>query len=157
MFALRHRHPPISTACHAIQRRPNPKDGLPSLLLVAEAVGVLRTPAPDVAAHISERQFRPPAKHPFRLCRVRVEFVDIALATRLHLIWYVTSAGRCEGGDNFKNRTAVTGTEIENLQTQVSAHIQHGRKMTGRKIDNVDVIPDTGAVPGFVVIAKDRQ
>ena len=37
------------------------------------------------------------------------------------------------------------------------AEIGHGRNMAIGKVGNMDVIPDTGAIAGVIIVAKDRQ
>ena len=62
-----------------------------------------------------------------------------------------------EGVDHVQHAVANAGAQVEHLAALLTLGVVHGSHMTLCQVNHMDVVPDTGAVVGGVVVAEDAQ
>jgi len=110
-----------------------------------------------VTAHVGHGEGGPPTPGPLHLAGVGDEFGDVTRSPRRDPVGQRLPPGVAEGGDELQHRGAHAGTEVEHLHARCASKMVQGHPMTIGHIDDVDVVPDTGAVDRAVVVAEDPQ
>ena len=89
--------------------------------------------------------------------RICVACVNIAGTPGFDLVRDIFAAGFGEGIDNVKNTVAVAGAKIVCKYALLLGKLFNGFDMAFGKINDMDVISDSSAIRGIVVVSKNAQ
>ena len=150
--AKKHR-PQAARRCPGRKLRPG--NGGPSGSFVA--VGIVRLPAPAVAAHILERILGVPAEDARTLVRAGVHGRQVARTARRDPVRHMHVVGRLEGVHHLEHAVALAGAEVEDALARVLRHVGDRRDVAAREVHDVDIVAHARAVRRVIVVAKDAQ
>ena len=111
-------------------------------------------PTPGAAAHVIDGFFCSPAQHFCSLVGLGVAAGNVSTATGHDLVRNVLAAGLGEGLDHVQDTTALAGTQVDGMPTRMVLRKFQGSQVAVYQVHNVDVVADTGAIRGVVVIPK---
>ena len=143
----------ICRACH----------GLPGAYLVSlyilffVPVGVHSLPAICVAAHIRQLVLSLPAQDLLCLGGIGVAGGDVTGTAVYDLVGNGSARGRLKGIDDIQHRVAVARADVEILHLGHGAGSLQSAEVSLGQIHHVDVVADTRAVGGIVVVAEDVE
>ena len=112
-------------------------------------------PIPAVAAHIRDVVLGLPTHHALGLGGIAPVGGDVAGTALADYVGQLLAAGLGEGGDDFEYRGAGAGAQVKDLDTGLAVHPVEGGHVTRCQVAHVDVVANTGAVGGGVIVAKD--
>ena len=122
--------------------------------LLTVAHGIAALPAPGIPAHIHQGLLCLPAQLFCGLGRIGIAGCQIAGAAVNDLVWQIQAIGLVEGLHHIQHAVADAGAQVEYVTAQVLHRVFHCCHMALCQIHHVDLVSDTGAIGGVVVIAK---
>src|SRR5579875_920733 len=124
---------------------------------VLEAVGVPALPPPGVGTRLLDAQLRPPPEDVGGQRRVGVAGGDVTGPAADDLVGDAPARRLFEGGDELEHRRAPAGAEVDGFGRARLGQVVEGGQVAPGQVDDVDVVPDAGAVYGDVVGPGDLQ
>ena len=112
---------------------------------------------PGIPAHIRQRVLCLPAQQRCALFGIGIAGSDITGAAVRNDIGNCHTVDLDKGIDHIQHRVAGTGAQIKHLAAVMCSSIGHGCHMALAQIHHMDVVPDTGAVVGVVIVAVNAE
>ncbi len=126
-------------------------------LLFPVSVRIHGLPAIGIPAHLIQTVLCVPAQHFTRQRRIGIAGIDIAGTARLNPVRHVPSGSGFKRLDNVQNGVTHTGADVVRLHPGDGTGTVQRHEMRPRQIYHVDIVADTGAVMGLVIIPVDVQ
>ena len=121
--------------------------------ILSVSLGVVLDPPPEIGAGVFHAELRLPLQLLVGTRGVRREVEDITSSPRYDLVRHITAHGGAEGLDDLEDGAAAAGTQIPLPHAGlVLSEVVECDQVALRKIENVDVVTDGGAVPRGVVL-----
>mmetsp|Transcript_36885 Transcript_36885/g.62758 ORF Transcript_36885/g.62758 Transcript_36885/m.62758 type:complete len:202 (-) Transcript_36885:163-768(-) len=124
---------------------------------IPHRIGTL--PPPRILTHFRGTQLRFPSQQILCLLWIGIQFRYIPRPSFDDFVRYRSSCRLPHSLDQFQYRDSVPGTEIDRLATYTGIGVEfvEGGDVSFGEVDDVDVITDTGAVGGVVIVSEDGE
>lgn len=116
------------------------------------SLGVVLSPEPEILAGLLEGSLGFPAELLVGASRVGCEVENVTSTAGSDFVGEVAADGLGEGADHLVDGAATAGTQVPGAHTGVvGAEVVQGLEVTVCKVENVDVVADSGSVVRGVV------
>ena len=129
----------------------------PRLVSPAISPPYVRGPPQAVSDGVEIAHLRAPAKLAVRLARIADQFGRIARAARADAVRDRPARGPRNRIEHFADALPAPRAEVEGVGTGRGVEPVEGTDMGVGEVTDVDIIADTGAVGGRVIVAEQRQ
>lgn len=126
--------------------------------VLAVTLRIVLRPPPQVIASIFQGTLSLPSQLIVCAGGIASEVKDIAITTANNLVWQVPTHGVAESFDHVEYSATFTGSKVPGADTRVlCAKVVEGLEMAGSKVENVDVVTNSGTIVGSIVYIKGKD
>ena len=122
--------------------------------LVFVSVRITFLPTPCVFTHFFNTAFSLPTKKVIRLVSASVNFAEVTRTTWVNNVWYVNARRFNKSVAKLEYASAVTCTKVNFLAPEVVKSPSYCLNVTESKVNYVDIVTNTCAVRGVIVVSK---